>query len=879
LAHLLAIEQGPLFDQLQLDHRYYDEWGQRIAAGDWLGSGVFFVDPLYAYFLGGISWLSDHNLVLVRLIQFALGIATCWLTAMLGRRVSGSAATGNLAALLLAFFIPGIFYEGMIEKTSLAVFLFTLAFLLFTRGKGRSLVAAGVAMGLASLTRGNLLLLIPAGALVLACPRRGIPDVPWWRRIQIRRPALFLAGALAVLSLSTARNYIAGHEWAISTSNLGQNLYIGHQPRNTTGTYTMPAMVRPDPRYEESDFRAEAEQRIGRELTAEEVSRFWIWEAWEEIQRSPGRILKLTLRKIFLFWHQYELPDNGHVEVDARFSPVLRIPFCWMWTLVPLALLGAVVTWRRRDQARLLTMAALLYCGAVVAFFVLSRFRVLIVPLLAILAAEGIRWLQATAANRSWRRLALGMVLVLAVLAAILWEPPWLQQKRKSSLAIGLHNLGVLHMEAGRLQQAVASFDEAVSIDAASVVASLRSLGEIHLRQQRWALAEKYMRQVLQLKPQSRSGQAALVRLRRAKHARARRLIQQSAVHRRQRRMAEAIEGLKEAIRIGPYQENTRYLLGSLMEKHIAAPKMVAYYAGAAASDPKPQTSYYFWAVGLQRQGDTAGAVEKLRRALHIDPAHEMSQLRWGKILELQGKVEQALVHYQEATKILPDWGEAHWACARVLDKLGRGAEATNHSARAEEKSTTQRTVHWARYLLRRGRGEAALKELRRALQARPEDKEALQLMAQAGGDTGAPAGGTALLTAKARKAFITALRTQTRGGPVWLAASSRSASSMGLARSLRGAFKEASWTVRELRVVPFPIKPGVMILAAETNLPAYVGVVHKALQAAGLQPRMASGYREYYQQKKRQQPSYPGFAMATDQTYIVVVGRSSQYN
>ena len=51
--------------------------GKRIAAGDWLGQGVFYQAPLYPYFLGFLQLILGHNLWLIRLIQIALGAISC----------------------------------------------------------------------------------------------------------------------------------------------------------------------------------------------------------------------------------------------------------------------------------------------------------------------------------------------------------------------------------------------------------------------------------------------------------------------------------------------------------------------------------------------------------------------------------------------------------------------------------------------------------------------------------------------------------------------------------------------------------------------------------------------------------------------------------
>src|SRR5574341_861061 len=71
--HLAQVESIPLFYHLAGDGWTYDEWGQRIAAGDWLGQGVFYQAPLYPYFLGVVPRLFGANLWLIRLLPIFLG--------------------------------------------------------------------------------------------------------------------------------------------------------------------------------------------------------------------------------------------------------------------------------------------------------------------------------------------------------------------------------------------------------------------------------------------------------------------------------------------------------------------------------------------------------------------------------------------------------------------------------------------------------------------------------------------------------------------------------------------------------------------------------------------------------------------------------------
>ena len=75
--YLIEIDSIPLFYHLAGDARTYDEWGKNIAAGDWLGRGVFYQAPLYPYFLGLLQVVLGHNLWLIRLIQISLGAISC----------------------------------------------------------------------------------------------------------------------------------------------------------------------------------------------------------------------------------------------------------------------------------------------------------------------------------------------------------------------------------------------------------------------------------------------------------------------------------------------------------------------------------------------------------------------------------------------------------------------------------------------------------------------------------------------------------------------------------------------------------------------------------------------------------------------------------
>ena len=72
------------------------------------------------------------------------------------------------------------------------------------------------------------------------------------------------------------------------------------------------------------------------------------------------------------YWGAYELPDNLDLYLYRESAPMLRLPLPGFGTVAPLGLLGALLALSRRGWPRALLLFVAVYCGSVVAFFVLS---------------------------------------------------------------------------------------------------------------------------------------------------------------------------------------------------------------------------------------------------------------------------------------------------------------------------------------------------------------------------------------------------------------------------------------------------------------------------------------------------------------------------
>jgi 4-amino-4-deoxy-L-arabinose transferase-like glycosyltransferase len=124
--HLWELRHSPFFSTLMGDARAYDEWAQRLAGGDWIGTEVFYQAPLYPYFLGSVYAVFGRDLWIVRLIQAALGAGSCALLVLTGARLF-SVRVGATAGAILALYAPAVFLDGLIQKSVLDVFLTCLS--------------------------------------------------------------------------------------------------------------------------------------------------------------------------------------------------------------------------------------------------------------------------------------------------------------------------------------------------------------------------------------------------------------------------------------------------------------------------------------------------------------------------------------------------------------------------------------------------------------------------------------------------------------------------------------------------------------------------------------------------------------------------------
>ncbi len=493
LTYLLEVARAPDFDAPQFEAQYHDYWARALVSGDWTPpAGVtdpeirerpYFRPPGYPYFLALVYRLAGPGYVWPRVVQMAMGLASCLLVFALARRTFGAVAALFAAALASVYWIF-VFFEAELMAVGLLIFLLLAALVVAGRWAEemtvRRALTAGVLVGLAALVRPNAAVLAPAlvvWALWLAWRRGG-------RRTVLRAPflrpaAAFLAATILTTAPATVRNVVVAGDPVWITSNAGVNLFVGTHPESDgvrPGVPELGEIAGLEGGWDSFDYpliAAGVERTAGRSMKDSEVSAAFTRRALAHALAEPLAVARLAVRKLALFWGPAEVSNNKVIRFEREASPTLRFGPGFA-TVLALALAGAgALFWRRRarpaepDDERRFEVAVLLllvvaaYSASFLPFFVSARFRTPVIPLLIVFAGGALAELWRALTARRWRTLAAGVALVAVLrgLTGVAWVP------YESDLALWHWRRGLLWKAKGEPARAHEEFSKAVEAD------------------------------------------------------------------------------------------------------------------------------------------------------------------------------------------------------------------------------------------------------------------------------------------------------------------------------------------------------------------------------------------------------------------------------
>jgi 4-amino-4-deoxy-L-arabinose transferase-like glycosyltransferase len=340
----------------------------------------------HAETLGYLVWTGT-------LFNAALGVASIALVFFIARRLAGTRPAA-LAAALTAGFPNLVFHTGVLLTETLFIFLLLAALCVliaipWRAGEPRAarLLGFGALVGAAALVRPLVLVLLPVLPLAVLAGRLG------WRRAATAT-ALAALGALLLIAPWSLRNArVMGAPIAIST-NLGDNLCVGHYP-GAPGHFVITPVCRGSMTYGKPTVNPEWEVQRSAELRR---------KALQFIARRPADEPRLLARKLYFLLRQ---DHNGITAVEShgrdRFiGETLRVALqtiadWYYYAVLALGIPGLLVMSRRPWEPRriLLVLAVLALASAPLLFFGSPRFHVPFLPLLSIAAAIAVSGLVA----------------------------------------------------------------------------------------------------------------------------------------------------------------------------------------------------------------------------------------------------------------------------------------------------------------------------------------------------------------------------------------------------------------------------------------------------------------------------------------------------
>lgn len=332
--------------------------------------------------------IPDNLIEAAAFFQVFLDVAMVVLAYLVAKRLFG-ATVGLVSAGWLAVFPNLIYHTG----TFLSETLFNLAVMAafavlvwvpWPRGRIEAprLLAFGALLGYSALVRPISLLFVPL--LLLAWLLAGAG----WRRAGAQTGIAFVAAA-AVIAPWTIRNIIVMDAPVIISTNLGDDLCMGHYP-GATGHFALPDVCFAG--YENEThpvFEVKRNNRNTREAISFAV-------------HHPRAEVLLLKRKAYWLWHH----DHDGVDavesygVDPFIDPNLRtalyrVADIFFFTTISLGGLGIVgFVLAPRDPRRIFALLALLgLAGIPLVFFGDARFHIPALPFVSMAAA----WMVVTA--------------------------------------------------------------------------------------------------------------------------------------------------------------------------------------------------------------------------------------------------------------------------------------------------------------------------------------------------------------------------------------------------------------------------------------------------------------------------------------------------
>ncbi len=348
----------------------------------------------------------------------------------------------------------------------------------------------------------------------------------------------------------------------------------------------------------------------------------------------------------------------------------------WLYPLAWFGLLGGLA-WRRQ---RGLLAGALFFSGSLfpalgfvnvfpfLYSYVADHFQYLACLGLIVPVAGGGALLASRLSPALARGLAGGVLLVLGVLTFRqcgmyhdLFSLYGTTIERNPGAWMAQNNLGTALVEAGRVADAVAYFQEAIRLRG-DYPEGENNLGDAYNRLNRPADAIPHLQRAVQLKPLYPEAHNNL-----------------GAALMRTGHPAEGIAEFEQALRLKPDYPVAEFNLGLALGSGGQPAAALPHFEAAVRLQPDYADAELYWGIALTLLARVPEAVPHYERAVRLEPDAAPAHAAFARALAAAGRLDAAIREYQEAVRCDPASADHQLNLALALRQAGRMPEATEH--------------------------------------------------------------------------------------------------------------------------------------------------------------------------------------------------------
>lgn len=551
IGYFSHISKQPDFSHLILDPQFNDYWAHKILyqgqypspTGDdpMIENTPYGRPPGYPFLLAFIYFLFGDNYISPRLIQFFFGIINVFLIYWVTTVIFKNKTAGLISAFLMAVLWEAVYFEGEINYP---VWVITLVLLLLVTSlqylKTKRIifiVLSGLLLGIIALFRPNGLLLLPIYILFVFLIFKELN----FKKIIIHCILLTIT-TLFVIAPVLVRNYKVSKEFFLISCFGGINTYIGNNPHSTGDSPTIPNIISlcGIDNWDCFNYRLLVKglgiKQGKHPYSFKETSQFFYKKAYEYWKEKPISAIKLTFRKILLFWSPAIVSDGKVIYYDREYSFLRFLP--GFPILVGLFFFSLVIFIQHRNrlssELKILLLFlytwVIVYSFSIIPFFISERYRVPIIPPLCIISGVTFSLYLKDFANQNKKQQTKTAILCLLCFVLIYFIPVkyqpdlsrWYYHKaivsykeQNENNAIYYANkaistnpqysevyafLGIISLNKKELNEAEKYYTKALEINPNYAMAN-NNLGYVMELQRKIDLAEKYYRKACELSP------------------------------------------------------------------------------------------------------------------------------------------------------------------------------------------------------------------------------------------------------------------------------------------------------------------------------------------------------------------------------------------